>query len=118
MRFLVVDDNSVDRHFLTALLEKLGHQVDASDTTEGMLEKIATGNYASVFLDIVMPDRDGYKFLREIRSNQSTAKQHVTFCSSKKSILEINYGLKQAGANEYLIKPIKSENLTQILQRV
>jgi CheY-like chemotaxis protein len=118
MRFLVVEDSVVDRRLLISLLEELGHQVDACPNTEGALDKIATGDYASVFLDIVMPEQDGYKFLRELRLNQATAKQHVIFYSSKKTALEINYGLKKAGANDYLVKPVTRESLVQLLQRV
>lgn len=118
MRFLVVDDSAMDRHLLTSLLEGLGHQVDTCPNTEGALDRISTGSYATVFLDIVMPEQDGYKFLRALRSNQKTAKQHVIFCSSKKTTLEVDYGIKRAGANDYLVKPVTRESVTQVLQKV
>ncbi|MBF2000327.1 MAG: response regulator [Synechococcales cyanobacterium M58_A2018_015] len=118
MRFLVVDDSAVDRLHLASLLEELGHQVEAYDSTRGILDKLATGQYASVFLDIVMPEKDGYKFLRELRANQLTAAQHVIFYSSKKTSVEMNYGLTRAGANGYLAKPISRERLEQALRRI
>jgi twitching motility two-component system response regulator PilH len=118
MQFLIVDDSAVDRHFLTSLLESLGHQVEAYANTAGILEKLATGKYASVFLDIVMPDKDGYKFLRELRSNQRTEKQHVILYSNKKTPIEISYGLKRGGADDYLTKPIDRERLEQTLQKL
>lgn len=116
MRFLVIDDSALDRKLLTYLLEGMGHEVDLVADTEGSLEKIADNDYASVFLDIVMPEEDGYKFLRNLRINQATAKQHVVFCSSKKSKLEINYGIKRGGADDYLVKPVTRENLAKILE--
>lgn len=70
MRFLVVDDSALDRHLLTSLLEGLGHQVDACPTPKDALARLSTDSYSAVFLDIVMPEQDGYKFLREVRSNQ------------------------------------------------
>lgn len=118
MRFLIVDDSAVDRHFLSSLLEEMGHQAEVCENTNGVLDKLATGNYASVFLDIVMPEQDGYKFLRELRSNQSTTSQHVILYSSKKTAVEINYGVKRAGANDYLPKPITRERLEQALQKL
>lgn len=118
MRFLVVDDSAVDRRLLTSVLQELGHQADECPNTEGALNKIATGNYTSVFLDIVMPEQDGYKFLRELRANSVTAKQHVIICSSKKTPLEVDYGLKRAGANEYLVKPVTRESMAEVLQKV
>jgi len=118
MQFLVVDDSAVDRHLLTNLLEELGHQADVFTSTQGLIDKIAAGNYASIFLDVVMPEQDGYKFLRTLRSNPATAKQHVILYSSKKTALEINYGLKRAGANEYLVKPANKETLTEVLNKI
>jgi twitching motility two-component system response regulator PilH len=118
MQFLIVDDSAVDRHFLGSLLEGLGHQVESCETTDGVLEKLETGCYASIFLDIVMPKQDGYKFLRQLRTNQSTAKQHVIFYSNKRTSVEVNYGLKRAGADDYLPKPITRERLEQALERI
>ena len=118
MQFLVVDDSAVDRQFLSSLLEELGHRDETCDTTTEVIEKLSTGNYSCLFLDIVMPNQDGYKVLREIRSNQKTANQNVVFCSSKKTPVEIKYGLQRAGANDYITKPISRERLAEILQKL
>ncbi|HEY9597599.1 MAG TPA: response regulator [Cyanophyceae cyanobacterium] len=118
MRFLVVDDSAVDRQFLTSLLESMGHQVEAYESTTGIIDKLMSGKYTSVFLDIVMPDKDGYKFLRELRLNQQTVNQHVILYSSKATLVEVHYGLKRAGANDYLTKPITRERLEKTLQKI
>jgi two-component system chemotaxis response regulator CheY len=118
MRFLVVDDSSVDRQWLVSLLQELGHQVDELQGTEGALEQIAAQDYSVVFLDIVMPNQDGYKFLRSLRANQATAQQRVVFCSSKATKLEIDYGVKRAGADAYLTKPVTREALSSVIQQV
>ncbi|MBE9043340.1 response regulator [Pleurocapsales cyanobacterium LEGE 10410] len=118
MKFLVVDDSSVDRHFIVSMLEKMGHQVDDCEDTTNLLAKVTEENYAAVILDIVMPEQDGYKFLRQLRSNSATADQYVIFCSSKKTPVEVNYGIKRAGANDYITKPVTPESLTKALQKV
>lgn len=118
MRFLIIDDSSVDRHFLAKLLENIGHEVDQCDTPKEALNLVEAGEYDLVFLDVVMPEQDGYKFLRELRMNPTTSNQYVVFCSSKKTPLEINYGLKRAGANDYLTKPVTRETVEQVLDRV
>jgi twitching motility two-component system response regulator PilH len=118
MQFLVVDDSAVDRQFLSSLLEHMGHHVEACDSTAGVVDKLSSGKYSCLFLDIVMPEQDGYKVLREIRSNQETAGQMVVFCSSKKTPVEIKYGLQRAGANDYVTKPVSRERLLEILQRL
>jgi FixJ family two-component response regulator len=50
--------------------------------------------------------------------NPATANQYVVFVSTKKTAIEINYGIKRAGANDYLPKPATREGLEQILERV
>lgn len=118
MRFLIIDDSSVDRHALTALLESLGHDVDQCSTPSEALQTVEAGHYDLVFLDVVMPEQDGYKFLRALRLNPKTSGQYVVFYSSKKTPIEVNYGVKRAGANDYLTKPVSREDLTQVLERV
>lgn len=117
MQILVVDDSAVDRQFIAALLEDMGHRVESCETTTGVVEKLSSGKYECLFLDIVMPERDGYKILREIRTNQKTAQQNVVFCSSKKTSVEIKYGLQRAGANDYITKPVNRERLAEVLQK-
>jgi CheY-like chemotaxis protein len=118
MQVLVVDDSTVDRHLLASLLEGLGHLVDACASSLEASELIAKKDYKAIFLDIIMPERDGYKFLRELRANEKTAKQYVIFCSSKKTPVEVNYGVTRAGADDYLTKPVTPDSITQVLAKV
>ena len=118
MKFLIIDDSSVDRHALASMLEILGHDVDRCESATDALNTVEVGKYDSVFLDVVMPEQDGYKFLRTVRLNPATAEQHVIFCSSKRTPLEINYGVQRAGANDYLPKPVSRESIEQILAKI
>jgi CheY-like chemotaxis protein len=118
MRFLIIDDSSVDRLALASGLQTLGHVVDQCDSTIDASNKIESGIYDSIFLDVVMPEQDGYKFLRMLRLNPKTAKQHVIFCSNKNTALEMNYGVQRAGANDYLPKPVSCESIEQAIAKI
>jgi CheY-like chemotaxis protein len=118
MRFLIIDDSSVDAHALTSVLQTLGHEIDRCDSAKDSMSTIESGGYDVVFLDVVMPEQDGYKFLRSVRLNPKTAKQYVVFCSSKKTPLEMNYGIQRAGANDYLPKPISRETVEEVLAKI
>jgi CheY-like chemotaxis protein len=118
MQFLIIDDSSVDARALTAILETLGHTVDLCNGTTDAMGKIEIGSYDAVFLDVVMPEQDGYKFLRAVRMNPKTANQYVVFCSSKKTPLEMNYGVQRAGANDYLPKPVSRESVERSLAKI
>jgi CheY-like chemotaxis protein len=118
MKFLIIDDSSVDRHALAAGLETLGHDVEQCDSAIDALKTIENGIYDSVFLDVVMPEQDGYKFLRKVRLNPNTAKQHVIFCSNKNTSLEMSYGVQRAGANDYLPKPVSRESIEKVVEKI
>lgn len=117
-RFLIIDDSATQIHLLTSFLQDLGHTVDFCESTTGALEKIVNNHYAAIFLDIVLPEQDGYKFLREVRSHQQIADQYVILCSTKTTKLEIDYGLKRAKANDYLPKPVSRESLSEVLKKL
>jgi len=53
-----------------------------------------------------------------LRSTQETAKQYVIFSSTKRTKMEIDYGIKKAGADDYLPKPVSRESLLDVLQKV
>ena len=118
MRFLIIDDSSVDRHALASVLELLGHDVDRCESATDAMGTVEVGEYDSIFLDVVMPEQDGYKFLRTVRLNPNTANQYVVFYSNKKTPLEINYGVQRAGANDYLSKPVSRENIEQVIAKI
>jgi CheY-like chemotaxis protein len=118
MKLLIIDDSAVDRQALSSVLTALGHAVDESASPAQALGMVEQGQYDLVFLDVVMPEQDGYKFLRTLRLNPKTSNQYVVFCSSKKTPLEINYGIKRAGANDYLPKPATHESVQQVLARI
>jgi CheY-like chemotaxis protein len=118
MHFLIIDDSSVDTHALTTILETLGHKADRCDGTKDAMKTIEDGSYDAIFLDVVMPEQDGYKFLRSVRLNPKTADLYVTFCSSKKTPLEMNYGIQRAGANDYLPKPVSRETVEEVIAKI
>jgi CheY-like chemotaxis protein len=118
MKLLIIDDSAVDRQSLSSVLAAFGHTVDEAAGPTQALTMVEQGHYDLVFLDVVMPEQDGYKFLRTLRLNPKTSNQYVVFCSSKKTPLEINYGIKRAGANDYLPKPATPESVQEVLERI
>jgi CheY-like chemotaxis protein len=117
MNVLVIDDSAVDRYHLVSLLKSLNHEVDQCAEPSAVMELITAKSYKMIFLDVVMPDFDGYRLLRNIRLDPIIGDQYVVICSVKKTPLEINYGLERAGANDYLPKPATREGLEDIFQK-
>ena len=118
MRFLVADNNSLNRRLLVISLEKLGYEVDEFSQLEGLLPRIISEDYTAIFVDIVMPRNNGYHFVRSLRAEPQTADQYVVFYSDPQTPLQIDYGIKRVGANDFLSKPVDQDKLIQVLKKI
>ncbi len=114
LNILVVDDSLITVKKLSGMLEQLGHKVImTAGTGDQALDAYKACNPDLVTMDITMPDMDGIKATRLIRSRFPNAIIiMVTSHGQEKMVLE---ALK-AGAKGYLLKPFKLEKLQQILE--
>ena len=104
---LVVDDNKVNRILLSRGLEADGHTVETAENGRQALEKLRTGSYDLVLLDIEMPEMNGYQVLEVCLQDAELRDLPIIMTSS---LDEINSVVKciELGAEDYLNKPINS----------
>ena len=106
---LVIDDAATVRMYHRNILESAGYSVDEAINGIEALEKALMKNYDLFLVDINMPKLDGYGFLRQLRTqnvDQAPAIMVSTESAKNDEILAYN-----AGANLYLIKPTKPDEL-------
>jgi two-component system chemotaxis response regulator CheY len=111
---LVIDDAATVRMYHRHILEEAGYHVDEAINGIEALEKALVQNYDLFLVDINMPKLDGYGFLRQLRSQdiaQAPAIMVSTESAKNDEILAYN-----AGANLYLIKPTKPDELVRYSQ--
>ncbi|HCT99399.1 MAG TPA: response regulator [Methylococcaceae bacterium] len=111
---LVIDDAATVRMYHRRILESAGYAVDEAINGIEALEKALEKNYDLFLVDINMPKLDGYGFLRQLRSQdmmQVPAIMVSTEAAKNDEILAYN-----AGANLYLIKPTKPDELLRYSQ--
>lgn len=113
-RVLIVDDADDNRLLLSALLENRYQTLEASDG-ESCLQMLQQGLPDLILLDINMPGISGYDTCVSIRSNQSTAAIPVIFVSARDSPEERLQGF-EAGADDYITKPVDSTTLLSKVQ--
>jgi signal transduction histidine kinase len=68
LRLLLADDDAVNRMMASAILKKLGHQVEAVENGQQAIEALGTGSFDGVLLDLEMPVLSGIETARRIRS--------------------------------------------------
>lgn len=115
-RILIVDDAATVRMYHRKILESAGYEVEEAINGVEAIEKSLQTHFDLYLVDVNMPKLDGYGFLRELRGQdvyQAPAIMVSTEAASNDQLLAY-----KAGANGYLIKPIKPVQLlthTQLL---
>lgn len=107
---LLVDDSLTARSYHRIILNQEGYYLeDASDGMEALM-KAEQRRYDLFLVDINMPRLDGISLVRELRRNNMYRCVPIIIISTEKEACDIADGL-MAGANLYLTKPIRPEDL-------
>lgn len=108
-RILIVDDAATVRLYHREILERGGFAVEEAMNGIEALEKTLQAPFDLYLVDINMPKLDGYGFLRELRSRDLP--QAPAIMISTEAQADDEQRAYVAGANLYLIKPVKPEQL-------
>ncbi len=115
-RILVVDDDVRNIFALTSALEHKGAVIEVARNGREALEKLASvADIDLVLMDLMMPEMDGYTAMREIRKNPAWQKLPVIAVTAK-AMKDDQERCLQAGANDYLAKPIELERLLSLIR--
>jgi len=110
-KVLVVDDATTVRMYHRAILEAAGFAVvEAANGYEG-LEKALSTAFDLILVDVNMPKMDGYSLVRALREQPSTASLPAILISTEAEASDARQGYA-AGANLYLVKPVRPDDLT------
>jgi phosphoserine phosphatase RsbU/P len=107
---LVVDDSRLQRRILVSSLKKWGFEVIEADCGEAALEICQTSPPDLILSDWVMPGMSGLEFCKAVRELPNDAYSYFILLTSKSEKNEIAQGL-DAGADDFLIKPVSSDEL-------
>jgi two-component system, chemotaxis family, chemotaxis protein CheY len=112
-RILVIDDAALVRIYYRSALESRGFVVEeALNGLEG-LEKLLLQPFDLAILDVNMPQMDGITFLHKLRSKELPMSGIPVLVISTEAGLQDVAAAGHAGANYYLVKPIKQEMLAE-----
>lgn len=108
MRILVAEDERDMNRLISRALEKEGYGVDSCYDGDEAMEYLQSADYDGAVLDVMMPGRDGFQIVRELRAGGSQLP--VLFLTARDSVADRVKGL-DLGADDYLIKPFDLEEL-------
>ena len=103
-KILVVDDEPNVVRTLTFVLKKEGYDVSSAVNGEEAIAKVRESKPNLMFLDVMMPKKDGYEVCRELKSDLSLRDIHIVMLSAKGQEADKEKALS-LGANEFMSKP-------------
>ena len=110
-RILIVDDERMIVDYLEEYLQRLGYETATAANGREALEKVAVDSPDLILLDIVMPVIDGLKVCRILKGDEVTRLIPIVIMTSLDGIEDRIKGI-EAGADDYLAKPINPRELT------
>jgi DNA-binding response OmpR family regulator len=116
-KILVVDDEKEITDILEAFLSNAGHTVVAENSAVMGLERARTFKPDMVFLDIMMPQMDGYEICNELKKEPATENIPVIFLTGKDTADDQGQGFK-SGGDMFIKKPFVCERLLEIVNIV
>jgi len=109
-KILIVDDEEVIRKFLKINLIKWGYEVlEAGDGVQA-LEQLGKDHFDLLICDIMMPKKDGWQVLKEVKSNPKTMHIPAIVLTAKNEDTDMFKGY-DSGADYYMMKPFTKAQL-------
>ncbi len=116
LRLLVVDDVPVNRQLALLLLRRLGYRADAVASGSEALAALQATPFDVVFMDVQMPELDGYATTRAIRRLPAPFVQPWIIAMTAHGRPEDRQACLKAGMDDFLAKPIVPAQLTYALE--
>jgi CheY-like chemotaxis protein/HPt (histidine-containing phosphotransfer) domain-containing protein len=117
MRVLLVEDHPVNQKLAVTLLERWGHIVAVADNGQIALDMLAQNQFDVILMDMMMPVMDGLQATRHIRASETGNLRTPIVAMTANAMESDRKRCMDAGMDDYISKPIKAQELQQILSR-
>ena len=115
-KVLVIDDSAEVREFVGETLRRLGFEVVTAITGKIAVARAKEHEPDLILCDVMLPDMDGFEVCGELRKLDEISGTPIIFVSSVGSEKHMERGL-EAGANDYLVKPLNAEDVKALVER-
>ncbi|MEM9622065.1 MAG: response regulator, partial [Pseudomonadota bacterium] len=114
LNILLVEDNPVNQRVASGLLKKLGYQAEVASNGAEAIAAVQQSTYDVVLMDVQMPEMDGLEATRLIRQMDGVTQPRIVALTAN-AMAEDRTQCLQAGMDDFLTKPVRFEDLRQML---
>jgi signal transduction histidine kinase/CheY-like chemotaxis protein len=112
LSILIAEDNLINQKVAQSIFKNIGYEIDIAKNGKVAVEMMEQEKYDVVFMDLLMPEMDGYQATRQIRKLGYTLP--VIAMSADEDDITRKAAF-EAGMNEYVMKPARVESIKQLL---
>lgn len=113
---VLVDDSAAMRAFFEQVAAEADLVFHAYESAEDSMSFLATRRPGLLFLNVMMPNRDGYSFLKELRRHHLHASTPTVMISSK-DYAQDRTAAKELGVLEFVAKPISKKAIRSLIEK-
>ena len=117
LKFLIVDDNATNLKLATIILQKAGMEVTATHSGREAVQLVQQQHFDIVFMDLHMPDLDGYASSLQIRELGEKIHQPVIVALTANAMPQEISKTQQCGMDDVLIKPISEQQVRNLITK-
>lgn len=115
-KIAVVDDVYAEVQLIEGILKTANHTVVSYMNADKLEEKLAADRPDLILLDVVMPGRNGFQACRDLKNDERFKNIPIILVTSKGQESDKFWG-QQQGANAYVTKPFKPEDLLAAVKK-
>jgi CheY-like chemotaxis protein/HPt (histidine-containing phosphotransfer) domain-containing protein len=119
LNILVVEDNPVNQALIMRLVAKLGHKPVLAGNGREALEVLEKQAFDVVFMDVQMPEMDGFAATAAIREREESTGSHLPIIAVTAHVLKRDRDrCLAAGMDDYVSKPLNADQLQAAIERI
>ena len=112
LSILLAEDNLINQKVAQSIFKNIGYEIDIAKNGQEAVEMVQKNDYDVIFMDLLMPELDGYQACQEIRR---TGKDMPVIAMSADDDDQVRKAARDAGMNDYISKPARVETVKQLL---
>lgn len=117
LRILIAEDNVVNQRVALRIFDKLGYRADVAANGKEAVQSARNINYDIIFMDILMPEMDGYQATAVILDEFSPENRPKIIAMTANAMQGDRETCLEAGMDDYISKPVRMEEMQQVLKK-
>ena len=117
IHILLAEDNPINQKLAATMLRKAGYKVDVVDNGRLAVEAVERRKYDMVFMDVQMPEMDGFEATKAIREMEKGKRQSVIVAITAHALKGDRERCLIAGMDDYVSKPISPQEMFSVVRK-